>query len=105
MLSWKEKSKSCIQVWKARDVLFEYHRAVGPFCWAVRPVLEICLPYGKLLTGMPILLAVFQNSRWNSNKTSLDQIDWISDSYPHVCNYLFVIININNLDNKRLNNN
>ena len=21
-----------------RDVLFEYHRAIVPFCWAVRPV-------------------------------------------------------------------
>ena len=32
--------------------------------------LEICLPYSRLLTGIQIL-AVFQNLRWNSNKTSL----------------------------------
>ena len=32
--------------------------------------LEVCLPYSRLLTGIPIL-AVFQNLRWNSNKTSL----------------------------------
>ena len=32
--------------------------------------IEVCLPYSRLLTGMP-LLAVFQNLRWNSNKTSL----------------------------------
>ena len=29
-----------------------------------------CLPYHRLLTGITIL-AVFQNLRWNSNKTSL----------------------------------
>ena len=34
--------------------------------------LEVCLPYSRLLTGIPIL-AVFQNLRWNSNKTSLCQ--------------------------------
>ena len=45
-----------------RDVLFEHHRAVVPFCWAVRPV--------RSLTGIPIL-TVFQNLRCNSNKTSL----------------------------------
>ena len=32
--------------------------------------LEVCLPYCRLLTGIPIL-AVFQNLRWNSNKISL----------------------------------
>ena len=32
--------------------------------------LEVCLPYSRLLAGTPIL-AVFQNLRWNSNKTSL----------------------------------
>ena len=32
--------------------------------------LEVCLPYSRLLTGIPIL-AVFQNLGWNSNKTSL----------------------------------
>ena len=32
--------------------------------------LEVCLPFSRLLTGIPIL-AVFQNLRWNSNKTSL----------------------------------
>ena len=33
--------------------------------------LEVCLPYNRLLAGIPIL-AVFQNLWWNSNKTSLD---------------------------------
>ena len=32
--------------------------------------LEVCLPYSRLLTGIPIL-AVIQNLRWNSNKKSL----------------------------------
>ena len=32
--------------------------------------LEVCLPYSRLLTGIPILV-VFQNLGWNSNKTSL----------------------------------
>ena len=32
--------------------------------------LEVCLPYSRLLAGISIL-AVFQNLRWNSNKTSL----------------------------------
>ena len=32
--------------------------------------LEVCLLYSRLLTGIP-MLAVFQNLRWNSNKTSL----------------------------------
>ena len=36
--------------------------------------LEICLPYSRLLAGIPIL-AVFQNLGWNSNKTSLDKIE------------------------------
>ena len=31
--------------------------------------LEVCLPYSRLLTGI-VILAVFQNLRWNSNKTS-----------------------------------
>ena len=34
--------------------------------------LEVCLPDSRLLTGIPIL-AVFQNLRWNSNKTSLQK--------------------------------
>ena len=33
--------------------------------------LEVCLPYSRLLAGIPIL-AVFQNLSWISNKTSLD---------------------------------
>ena len=32
--------------------------------------LEVCLPYSRLPAGIPILV-VFQNLRWNSNKTSL----------------------------------
>ena len=32
--------------------------------------LEVCLPYSRLLTGIPKLV-VFQNLRWISNKTSL----------------------------------
>ena len=40
------------------------------FCLAVRPVTKVYLPYSRLLTGIP-KLSVFQNLRWNSNKTSL----------------------------------
>ena len=32
--------------------------------------LVVCLPYSRLLAGIPIL-AVFQNFRWNLNKKSL----------------------------------
>ena len=32
--------------------------------------LEVCLPFSRLLTGIPIL-AVLKNLRWNTNKTSL----------------------------------
>ena len=49
--------------------LIEYHQAVVPFVEQLDQ-LEVCLPFSRLLTGIPIL-AVFQNSRWNSNKTSL----------------------------------
>ena len=37
--------------------------------------LEVCLPYSSLLTGIAIQ-AVFQNLRWNSNKTTLLQKTW-----------------------------
>ena len=42
--------------------------------------LEVCLPYSRLLTG---ILAVFQNLRWNSNKTplihsTLGMIPWLA---------------------------
>ena len=62
----------CLQ---PRDILFEYHRAVFLFVKQLDH-LEVCLPYCRLLTGIAIL-AVFQNLRWNSNKTSLhySQID------------------------------
>ena len=36
-----------------RDVLFEYYRAAVPFGWAVDQ-LEVCLPYSRLLAGIPI---------------------------------------------------
>ena len=36
--------------------------------------LEVCVPFSRLLTGIPIL-AVFQNLRWDSNKTSLYRSD------------------------------
>ena len=35
--------------------------------------LQVCLPYSRLLDGIPIL-TVFQNLRWSSNKTSLSMI-------------------------------
>ena len=52
--------------------------------------LEICLPYIRLLAGIPILV-VFQNLRWNSNKTSLIEVktscllflQYISDEWKH----------------------
>ena len=36
-------------------------------------LLEVCLPYSRLLAGI-LILAVFQNLRWNSNETSLCNI-------------------------------
>ena len=62
------KTSSCTLKCSYRDVLFEYHWAVVPFCWVVRSF-EVCLPYRRLLTGI-LILVVFQNLRWNSNKTS-----------------------------------
>ena len=49
-----------------RDVLFEYHRAAVPFCWAVGPV-------RSLLKGITGLTAQQKGTaaRWYSNKTSL----------------------------------
>ena len=38
---------------------------------------EVCLPYGRLLIGIP-MQAVFQNLRWNSNKTSLSSKSHLS---------------------------
>ena len=38
--------------------------------------LELCLPYCRLLTGI-LILAVFQNLRWNSNKTSLYAVHFV----------------------------
>ena len=35
--------------------------------------LEVCLPNSRLLTAIPIL-AVYQNLRWNSNKTALFEV-------------------------------
>ena len=34
--------------------------------------LEVCLPFSRLLAGLSIL-AVFQNLRWNENKTFLGE--------------------------------
>ena len=56
------------------DVLFEYRWAVVPFGWAIRPARSLStLSYSRFLAGIPILV-VFQNLRWNSNKTSLQMI-------------------------------
>ena len=52
--------------------------------------LEVCPPCYRLLAGIPIL-AVFQNLRWNSNKTSLIEVktscllflQYISDEWKH----------------------
>ena len=50
--------------------------------------LEVCLPYSRLLAGIPILV-VFQNLRWSSNKTSLICIMYIvrSNFYCNTCKY------------------
>ena len=48
---YRKSAKCCTWFINIRDVIFEYHRAVVPFYWAVRPV-------RSLLTGIPIL-AVF----------------------------------------------
>ena len=37
--------------------------------------LEACLPSSGLLTGIPIIV-VFQNLRWNSNKTYLLKFEY-----------------------------
>ena len=52
-----------------RDILFEYHRAVVPFCWAVRPV-EVYYKVDRLLTGI-IAQQKGTTARWYSNKISL----------------------------------
>ena len=57
--------------------------------------LEVCLPYSRLLAGKPILV-VFQNLRWNSNKTSLllvnslktNKISECFKNRVHTCHYL-----------------
>ena len=45
--------------------------------------LEVCLPYSRLLTGIQILL-VFQNLRWNSNKTTLTHEKEGAKFYIHI---------------------
>ena len=50
--------------------LFEYHRLVVPFPWAVTLVRSLST-YSRLLAGIPIM-AVFQNLSWNSNTCMLD---------------------------------
>ena len=57
------------EMWN-RDVLFEYHRAVVPFCWAGTPVRSLPILYSRFLARILILL-VLQNIRWNLNKTSV----------------------------------
>ena len=49
-----------------------YLNTIEQLFLSVEPLdpLEVCLPISRLLTGIPIL-AVFQNLRWNSNKTTL----------------------------------
>ena len=48
-----------------------YLNTMEPFLFVEQvDQLEVCLPHSRLLAGIPIL-AVFQNWRWNSNKTSL----------------------------------
>ena len=42
--------------------------------------IEICLPYHRLLTGIPI----FQNLRWNSNKTSLSTIFYLGGRHQNI---------------------
>ena len=46
--------------------------------------LEVCLPYSRILTGIIPTLAVFQNLRWNSNKTFSTQ------TYSPLCLQLFL---------------
>ena len=53
-------------------VVMFYWNTIEQFFLFVEQIgqLEVCLPYRRLLTGIPIL-AVFQNLRWNADKTSL----------------------------------
>ena len=51
----------------------------------------MCLPYSRLLTGIPIL-AVFQNLRWNSNKTSLRiNENQCTEMTPMQCIFQYII--------------
>ena len=52
--------------------------------------LEVCLPYCRLLAGIPIL-AVFQNLRWNSNKTSLFLTLWLG---KYGCTFVTIFIQV-----------
>ena len=49
--------------------------------------LVVCITYSRLLTGIPIM-AVFQNLRWNSNKTSL----LLKAMYVCMYEYKFLVI-------------
>ena len=50
--------------------------------------LKVCLPYSRLLAGIPIL-AVFQNLRWNSNKTSLLWMCLMSLNFLTQCSWQY----------------
>ena len=56
--------------------------------------LEVCLPYSRLLTGIPIL-AVFQNLRWNTNKSSLSitKLIYILSRSQLFALFIFIIYN------------
>ena len=59
-----------VLIWK--DLEMFYLNTIEQLFLFVEQVdqLEDCLPYSRLLPGI-LILVVFQNLRWNSNKTSL----------------------------------
>ena len=58
------------------DMLEMFYLNIPSICWLLflfveqLDQFEVCLPYSRLLTGIP-MLAALQNLRWNSIKTSL----------------------------------
>ena len=65
--------------------------------------IEVCLPYSRHLAGI-LILAVFQNLRWNSNKTSLgrtsqpsgsnlmelewdEELSWLAQAHADTCQW------------------
>ena len=88
-LHWNREPFLCMSIdnslFPSTDVLLNTIEQIFHFIEQLDQ-LEVCLPYSRLLTGIPILV-VFQNLRWNSNKTSL-----LQNLSSNFCGSLFIII-------------